>query len=44
MMWAPFVEQTIAMVRDYKRNYRRGPGYKQHPDGSVTEQYAFHHC
>ena len=38
MMWAPFVEQTIAMVRDYKRNYRRGPGYKQHPGGSTTEQ------
>ena len=27
MMWAPFVEQTIAMVRDHGRVYRRGPGY-----------------
>ena len=38
MMWAPFVEQTIAMVRDYQHNYRRGPGYQKDDDGSVTEQ------
>lgn len=39
MMWAPFVEQTIAMVRDHKRNYRRGPGYQTDENGHVTEQY-----
>lgn len=39
MMWAPFVEQTIAMVRDHQRNYRRGPGYKKDDNGNVTEQY-----
>ena len=38
MMWAPFVEQTIAMVRDHQRNYRRGPGYKKDDNGHVTEQ------
>ncbi len=38
MMWAPFVEQTIAMVRDHKRNYRRGPGYQTYENGHVTEQ------
>lgn len=38
MMWAPFVEQTIAMVRDHHHNYRRGPGYQQGADGKVTEQ------
>ena len=38
MMWAPFVEQTIAMVRDYRHNYRRGPGYQQDENGHVTEQ------
>jgi len=38
MMWAPFVEQTIAMVRDHKRNYRRGPGYQTDENGHVTEQ------
>ena len=26
MSWAPFVEQTVAMVRDHRRIYRRGPG------------------
>lgn len=38
MMWAPFVEQTIAMVRDHKRVYRRGPGYTKSPDGHHTER------
>ena len=38
MMWAPFVEQTIAMVRDHKHNYRRGPGYQQDDQDNVTER------
>lgn len=38
MMWAPFVEQTIAMVRDHQHNYRRGPGYQKDDDGHLTEQ------
>ena len=38
MMWAPFVEQTIAMVRDHHHNYRRGPGYQTDENGKVTEQ------
>ena len=40
MTWAPFVEQTIQMVHDYKHNYRRGPGYHIKDDGTVVERYA----
>lgn len=42
MMWAPFVEQTIAMVRDHARVYRRGPGYTKAPDGHHVERCARH--
>ena len=37
MMWAPFVEQTIAMVRDHRHRYRRGPGYHK-SDGCNVER------
>lgn len=40
MMWPPFVEQCIAMVRDHEHKYVRGPGYNKDDDGSVTERYA----
>ena len=39
MMWAPFVEQTIAMVRDHRHKYRRGPGYHK-SDGCNIERCA----
>ncbi len=39
MMWAPFVEQTIAMVRDHRHKYRRGPGYHK-SDGCNVERHA----
>ncbi len=39
MMWAPFVEQTIAMVRDHRHKYRRGPGYHK-SDGCNVERCA----
>ncbi len=39
MMWAPFVEQTIAMVRDHRHKYRRGPGYHK-SDGCNLERCA----
>eukprot|EP00899_Mesostigma_viride_P025497 jgi/Mesvir1/6131/Mv00835-RA.1 len=40
MSWVPFVEQTVAMLRDAHRTvYRCGPGYVEHPDGSVEERY-----
>nr|DAD19769.1 TPA_asm: hypothetical protein HUJ06_021232 [Nelumbo nucifera] len=40
MSWEPFVEQTIAMVRNvHRRRYRMGVGYKVASDGSVTENY-----
>lgn len=38
MMWRPFVEQTIAMVRDHQHRYRRGPGYHRDPQGNVVER------
>ena len=31
MAWSPFVEATIAMVRDANHIYRRGPGYRPPP-------------
>ena len=40
MMWAPFVEQTIAMVRDHRHKYRRGPGYHK-SDGCNVERRAY---
>ncbi|KAK9905596.1 hypothetical protein WJX75_002717 [Coccomyxa subellipsoidea] len=39
MTWAPFVEQTIAMVRDHQHNYRRGPGYFTNEHGETVERY-----
>jgi thiol-disulfide isomerase/thioredoxin len=39
MAWCPFVEQTIAMLRDAKWEYARGPGFKEATDGSSTEIY-----
>lgn len=41
MTWAPFVEQTVAMVRDHKHNYRMGPGYHKDEDGNVVERCAY---
>lgn len=39
MSWPPFVEQTVAMVRDHRRTYCHGPGYQVHEDGNVEETY-----
>ena len=39
MTWLPFVEQTIAMARDHRHNYKRGPGYYQDASGKVHEKY-----
>ena len=39
MAWEPFVRQTVAMVRDTHTVYVKGPGYVEHPDGTVTEEY-----
>lgn len=39
MTWLPFVEQTVAMVRDHEHNYRNGPGYYQDSQGVVHEKY-----
>ena len=38
MTWAPFVEQTIAMVRDHENCYKRGPGYVADEHGNVVER------
>ena len=38
MTWAPFVEQTIAMVRDHENCYKRGPGYVCDEQGHVVER------
>lgn len=43
MTWAPFVEQTIAMVRDHQHNYRRGPGYFTNEHGETVERLASIH-
>jgi hypothetical protein len=32
-MWAPFVRQTVAMVRDTGHVYRHGPGYQRGAEG-----------
>ncbi|KAI0518653.1 hypothetical protein KFK09_006089 [Dendrobium nobile] len=40
LSWEPFVEQTIAMVRDvHLRRYRMGPGYHVAEDGTTIENY-----
>jgi hypothetical protein len=40
MTWMPYVEQTLAMVRDaHKNSYSLGPGYNVAEDGTVTEEY-----
>ncbi|XP_022760227.1 uncharacterized protein LOC111306689 [Durio zibethinus] len=40
LSWEPFVEQTIAMVRNvHKYRYRMGVGYKVAEDGTITENY-----
>jgi len=39
MTWAPFVQQTIAMVRDHKHNYKRGPGYFVDDEGTNVERW-----
>jgi hypothetical protein len=40
LSWEPFVEQTIAMVRNvHKCKYRMGVGYKVAEDGTITENY-----
>ncbi|KAF8392269.1 hypothetical protein HHK36_022611 [Tetracentron sinense] len=40
LSWEPFVEQTIAMVRNvHNHRYRMGVGYKVAEDGTVTENY-----
>ncbi len=40
MTWSPFVEQTIAMVRDHENSYRRGPGYVVDEHDNVVERWA----
>lgn len=40
MTWAPFVQQTIAMVRDHRHNYRRGPGLYVDEEGNTFERCA----
>ncbi|XP_022727861.1 uncharacterized protein LOC111283525 isoform X2 [Durio zibethinus] len=40
LSWIPFVVQTITMARCvHRRRYRMGSGYRQGPDGTVTENY-----
>ncbi|KAK9832479.1 hypothetical protein WJX81_000145 [Elliptochloris bilobata] len=39
MTWAPFVKQTLAMVRDHRHTYRRGPGYTTDDAGHTVELY-----
>lgn len=40
MTWAPFVQQTIAMVRDHQHNYKRGSGFFVDHEGNGYEQYV----
>ena len=44
MTWAPFVEQTISMVRDHQHNYRLGPGYHKDDSGNIIERCALVCC
>ncbi|KAE8660691.1 pentatricopeptide repeat-containing protein [Hibiscus syriacus] len=40
LSWIAFVLQTITMARCvHRRRYRMGAGYRQEPDGTVTENY-----
>lgn len=44
LAWEPFLAQTLAMVRDRRHTYRRGPGYVEEKHGGgnkkdVREQY-----
>ncbi|CAD7696114.1 unnamed protein product [Ostreobium quekettii] len=39
MTWLPFVQQTIAMVRDHEHQYTRGAGWYQDADGNFCEEY-----
>eukprot|EP00899_Mesostigma_viride_P027541 jgi/Mesvir1/7972/Mv11878-RA.2 len=40
MAWSPFITQTIAMLRDGRHLYRRGPGYvTRRRDGRTKEIY-----
>ena len=40
LSWAPFVQQTVAMVRGTSTHqYQRGPGYRKGDDGLVREEY-----
>eukprot|EP00124_Ichthyophonus_hoferi_P003928 Ihof_evm3s381 gene=Ihof_evmTU3s381 len=39
MSWLPFVQQTVAMVRDNTHTYTRGPGCVTLEDGQVVEKY-----
>ena len=40
MTWTPYVQQTIAMIRDaHKNDYRLGPGYIVQEDGPTIEKY-----
>ncbi|KAL4567347.1 hypothetical protein LXL04_022930 [Taraxacum kok-saghyz] len=40
LSWEPFVEQTIAMIRDiHKHRYRMGVGYNVLEDGTINENY-----
>lgn len=40
LAWEPFLAQTLAMVRDTRHSYRRGPGYVERADGATEkEQY-----
>eukprot|EP01094_Clydonella_sp_ATCC50884_P004121 TRINITY_DN1319_c1_g1_i1.p1 TRINITY_DN1319_c1_g1~~TRINITY_DN1319_c1_g1_i1.p1 ORF type:complete len:768 (-),score=164.81 TRINITY_DN1319_c1_g1_i1:54-2201(-) len=38
MMWAPYVEQTIAMLKDTKHKYKQGPGYRTDEEGTLIEE------
>ena len=40
MTWAPFVEQTIAMMRDHRHVYRLGPGYHKDDNKNIVERCA----
>eukprot|EP00899_Mesostigma_viride_P014253 jgi/Mesvir1/22829/Mv20091-RA.1 len=39
MSWAPYIEQTVAMLKDTKHLYKRGPGVVTSPEGVSTEVY-----
>eukprot|EP00667_Euglena_gracilis_P002268 EG_transcript_2269 len=40
LSWEPFVQQTVAMVREaHLYEFCRGPGYQEDEAGNVTEEY-----